>query len=102
MFQLSSLKKNIDSLLAAATGFTIIFLYTRHGGIGLCPDGVVYTTTAKNIAASCQLVDFRNYALVEFPAFYSLFLSAVMLVTGLQPLVFGAILNGLLFAVVIY
>ncbi|KAA9038469.1 hypothetical protein FW778_12970 [Ginsengibacter hankyongi] len=102
MFQLLSLKKNIDSLIAALAGFSIIFLYTRHGGIGLCPDGVVYTTTAKNILSRCQLIDFRHYALVEFPAFYPLFLSAIMLVTGLQPLVFGAILNALLFSIVIY
>ena len=102
MFQFSSFKKNIDSLIAAAAGFTIIFLYTRHSGIGLCPDGVVYTTTAKNVLSSCSLVDFRHYALVEFPAFYPLFLSAVMFITGLQPLVFGAILNASLFAVIIY
>lgn len=101
MFQ-SSFKKNIDSLIAAAAGFTIIFLYTRHGGIGLCPDGVVYTTTAKNILSSCTLIDFMHYPLIEFPAFYPLFLSMIMLVTGLQPLVFGAVLNATLFAVVIY
>jgi hypothetical protein len=34
------LKKNIDSLIAAAAGFFIIFLFTRHSGIGVCPDGV--------------------------------------------------------------
>ncbi len=102
MFQFLPFKKNIDSLIAGAVGFTIIFLYTRHGGIGLCPDGVVYTTTAKNVLASCSLVDFRHYALVEFPAFYPLFLSAVMFITGLQPLVFGAILNASLFAIIIY
>jgi hypothetical protein len=102
MFQFLSFKKNIDSLIAAAAGFTIIFLYTRHGGIGLCPDGVVYTTTAKNVVASCNLVDFRHFALVEFPAFYPLFLSGIMLLTGVQPLVFGAMLNALLFALIIY
>ena len=102
MFQALSLKKNIDSLIAAAAGFTIIFLFTRHGGIGLCPDGVVYTTAAKNMLQSCKLVDFKNYPLVEFPAFYPLFLTGIMLVTGEEPLMFGAILNALLFAAIIY
>lgn len=102
IFQLLSFKKNIDSLIAATAGFIIISLYTRHGGIGLCPDGVVYTTTAKNILSGCTLTDFEHYPLVEFPAFYPLFLSMIMLVTGLPPLVFGAILNASLFAVVIY
>jgi hypothetical protein len=102
MFRLSSLKKNIDSLIAAVAGFSIIFLYTRHSGIGIEPDGVVYTTTAKNILASCQLIDFRHYPLVEFPAFYPVFLSIIIWLTGLQPLLFGAVLNATLFAVLIY
>jgi hypothetical protein len=41
MFHFSSIKKNADSLLAAAAGFIIIFLFTRHGGIGVEPDSVV-------------------------------------------------------------
>ena len=102
MFRFSSIKKNIDSLIAAVAGFTIIFFYTRHGGIGVCPDGVVYTTTAQHVLSTCNLVDFRNYSLVEFPALYPLFLSAIMFLTNLQPLVFGAMLNACLFAVVIY
>ena len=102
MFRLTGVKKNIDSLIAALAGFTIIFFYTRHGGIGLCPDGVVYTTTAQHVLSAGRLVDYRNYSLVEFPALYPLFLSAVMFVTGLQPLVFGAVLNGILFAIVIF
>ncbi|HVZ95461.1 MAG TPA: hypothetical protein VG847_01195 [Chitinophagaceae bacterium] len=102
MFKIAALKNNTDSLIAAAAGFGIIFLFTRHNGIGLCPDGVVYTTTAKNIATTCRIIDFRNYPMVEFPVFYPVFLSAIILVTGLQPLAFGAILNGLLFAIIIY
>jgi len=102
MLSLRSFKDNIDSLVAAAAGFTIIFLFTRHNGIGLCPDGVVYTTTAKNFASSCRLVDFRHYPMVEFPAFYPVFLGAITWITGVQPLAFGAILNELLFAITIY
>ena len=102
MFRFTAFKKNIDSLIAALAGFTIIFFYTRHGGIGLCPDGVVYTTTAQHVLSAGRLVDYRNYSLVEFPALYPLFLSAIMFVTGLQPLVFGAMLNAVLFAIVIY
>jgi len=102
MHSLSPLKKNIDSLIAAAVGFSIIILYTRHGGIGLCPDGVVYTSTAANFRESCRLFDFRQSAMVEFPALYPLFLSAMIFLTGLQPLAIGAVLNAFLFAVIIY
>ena len=102
MFRVSSLKKNIDGIVAAVVGFTIIFLFTRHGGIGLCPDGVEYTTTAENICKNANLVDFKHYPLVIFPAFYPFFLGSIIQITGLQPLAFGAVLNALLFAVVIY
>src|SRR5690242_3135626 len=102
MFKLSSLKNNVDSLLAAIAGFSIIFLFTRHSGIGLEPDGVVYITTATHIATNGHITDFRNYPMIEFPAFYPVFLSIIMLITGVKPLVFGAVLNPLLLAIVIF
>src|ERR1051325_1979273 len=102
MLRVSSLKKNIDSLIAAATGFFIIYLFTRHGGIGIEPDGVVFITTAENFQANGNLADYTHKAVVEFPAFYPLFLSALIFLTGLKPLLFAPYLNALLFAVVIY
>ncbi|MCW3091285.1 MAG: hypothetical protein JWP81_2354 [Ferruginibacter sp.] len=98
----SFMKKNLDSLIAAAAGFVIIILFTRHGGIGVEPDGVVYITTAKNFAATGKLVDFMNVPIVDFPAFYPVFLGTIVLVTGLEPLAFAPVLNALLFAIVIY
>jgi hypothetical protein len=102
MLRLSSLQKNIDSLIAAAAGFFIIFLFTRHGGIGIEPDGVVYITTAENLHSNGRLVDFTQGPLVDFPALYPFFLSGLMLLTGLKPLVFAPVLNAFLFAVIIY
>ena len=74
-----SFKRNIDSLLAAIAGFSIIFLFTRHGGIGVDPDSVVYLTSAENLAATGKLADFAHKSVVEFPAFYPIFLSGIML-----------------------
>lgn len=102
MFQFSSFKKNTDSLAAAAAGFIIIFLFTRHGGIGICPDAVVYLSAAENLQANGKLTDFTHNAVVDFPAFYPLFLCGLMLLTGLKPLLFAPVLNSLLFAVIIY
>jgi len=102
MFQSSLLKKNIDSLIAAIAGFLIIFLFTRHGGIGIEPDGVVYATTAENFHTSGKLIDFTGSPLVIFPSFYPMFLAGVMWLTRLQPLVFAPYLNAILFALVIY
>lgn len=102
MDRLSFLKKNIDSLIAAAAGFFIIFLFTRHSGIGVCPDGVVYTTAAENLKATGKYMDFTHGPVIDFPAFYSIFLSGMMWLTGLKPLVFAPILNAFLFALIIY
>src|SRR4051812_3745571 len=102
MIRLSFFKKNIDSLIAAAAGFFIIFLFTRHSGIGVCPDGVVYTTAAENLRATGKYIDFTHGPVIDFPAFYSIFLSGIMWLTGLKPLDFAPFLNAFLFAVVIY
>src|SRR6185369_11734426 len=99
MIRLSFFKKNVDSLLAAAAGFLFIFLFTRHSGIGLCPDGVVYSTAAENFCTHGKLTDYTHNAVVEFPALYPFFLSGLMLLTGLKPLAFAPTLNALLFAV---
>lgn len=102
MFAFSSFKRNIDSLIAAAAGFFIIFLFTRHSGIGVCPDGVVYTTAAENLCATGKYIDFTHGPVIDFPAFYSIFLSGIMWFTGLKPLVFAPFLNAFLFGLVIY
>jgi len=102
MTRLTFLKKNIDSLIAAAAGFFIIFLFTRHSGIGVCPDGVVYTTAAENLRTTGKYIDFSHGPVIDFPAFYSIFLSGLMWLTGLKPLAFAPFLNALLFALIIY
>jgi len=102
MFQSSPFKNKIDSLVAAAAGFLIIFLFTRHGGIGIEPDSVVYITTAENFRNSGKLIDFTGSPLVIFPSFYPLFLSCIILLTGLNPLAFAPYLNAILFALIIY
>jgi hypothetical protein len=95
-------KRNIDSLLFAATGFIIILLFTKHSGIGVEPDSVVYFSAAENLHATGALTDFMHKPVVVFPAFYPFFLSGISVLTGLRPLIFAPILNALLFAVIIY
>jgi hypothetical protein len=102
MTRFSFLRKNVDSLIAAAAGFFIIFLFTRHSGIGVCPDGVVYTTAAENLRATGRYVDFTHGPVIDFPAFYSIFLGGIMWITGLKPLAFAPFLNAFLFATIIY
>ncbi|RXK86878.1 glycosyltransferase family protein [Filimonas effusa] len=96
--------KHIDTnaLLSAIAGFCIILLFTHHGGIGVSPDSVVYTSVARNIYHHHQLEAYNHMPLVDFPVFYPVFLSVSMFVSGLDPVVSGPVLNGLLFGLLIY
>lgn len=89
-------------MIAAIAGFCLIIYLTRHGGIGVSPDSVIYMSVAENLGKEGSLRDFSQISLIDFPAFYPIFLRLVMLVTGLKPLLFGPVLNAFLFGLVIY
>ncbi|MBP1640442.1 MAG: hypothetical protein H6Q17_2025 [Bacteroidetes bacterium] len=95
------LKKHGDSLIASVAGFFIIYFFTKHGGIGISPDSIAYTSTARNFVAGNGLMIFGGHPLVDFPVCYPLFLSLVMLITKLDVVTCAPVLNGLMFAVVI-
>ncbi len=94
--------RNWDSLIAAAAGYFIIYLYTKHSGIGISPDSVTYLSVAENIHQHGIFADFNRKVIVNFPLFYPGWLSIFIFLTGLEPLVFAPVMNGLLFAAVIY
>lgn len=94
--------RNYDGLAAAIIGFFIIQAFSRHGGIGITPDSVVYMSTAANIHDHGLIADFTRIPLMDFPAFYPIFLSGVMFLTGRDCLHFGPMLNSLLFGLLIY
>lgn len=94
--------KQGDSLLASFVGFIVIYLFTRHGGIGISPDSVAYISTARNLVAGNGFVFFDDQPLVAFPLFYPFFLSIVMTVTQTDILSCASILNGIMFATVIF
>jgi hypothetical protein len=93
---------NKDSLLAAIAGFLLIQLLSRHGGIGLSPDSIVYLSTAQNIHDHGVINDYTNQPMMDFPAFYPIFLSGLMFLTGKSVVAFGPILDGLLFGTLIW
>ena len=96
------LKKNIDSLIAAVLGFIVIQLFTHSGGIGISPDSIAYTGTARNLIAGKGFTEFSGGAMVSFPLLYPFFLAAIMFVTQTDIIVVAPYLNGLLFAVLIF
>ena len=93
---------NFDTLIAAIAGFVLIQLCARHGGIGVSPDSVVYMSTAASIHDHGLINDFSGLPMMDFPALYPIFLSGMQFLTGQGPLVFGPVLNGLLFATLIF
>ena len=94
--------KNYDTLIASIAGFLIIYAFSLHGGIGVTPDSVVYISTADNILHHGRINDFSGTPVMDFPAFYPIFLSTFLFLTGKPLMSFGAVLNGLLFGLLIY
>jgi hypothetical protein len=96
------LKQHGDSLLASIAGFVIIYLFTLHGGIGISPDSIAYTSVARNLVAGNGFTQFGGHPLVDFPLCYPLFLSIVMFFTRLDIITCAPVLNGLMFSSVIF
>ncbi|WP_431216176.1 hypothetical protein ACQ86N_16975 [Puia sp. P3] len=65
-------------------------------------DSVVYISTAQNIHDHGAINDFSNMPVMDFPVFYPIFLSGIVFLTGKPALVFGPVLDGLLFGLVIW
>ncbi|MDR3716552.1 MAG: hypothetical protein P4L51_27415 [Puia sp.] len=93
---------NYDAVPVAIGGFLIIYALTRHSGIGVSPDSIVYMSSAANFVEHGVLKDYQNVPIADFPCFYPLFLSGLLFITRLKVMDFAPVLNGLLFALLIY
>lgn len=97
------LKSNADSICISLIAFFSIVIFTGHNGIGISPDSVAYVSTARNIHEHWIMNDYNLKPLVAFPAFYPIFLSAVMFISGTDIVKLGTLLNGfLLMAVLLF
>ncbi len=99
---LFSLSANLDSLIAALIGFILIQLFCKHSGIGISPDSVTYLSSSRHLLAGQGFRSFDNLPTADFPIAYPFFLMALSFLTRLDPLQFGCVLNGLLFAGLLY
>jgi hypothetical protein len=93
--------KNLDSYFISLIGLVLIFIYTRHGGIGISPDSIAYLSVARNTIMHGSPVDYTLSPLVDFPVFYPFFLSLAGFITRTDPLIIAPWLNGLLLAGVV-
>jgi len=94
--------KNLDSAIAAVMGFLAIYLFTRYSGVGISYDSVMYASTANNLQAHGSLVAFDKLPLACFPVFYPFFLGLIQFITNVDPFRAGTVINGILFASVIF
>lgn len=85
-------------MLISVFAFLLLQFYTSHSGVGISPDSIVYVSAARNLVAHLTFSDYNNSPVVDFPIFYSLFLSITMFLSRMDAVTIGAILNGLLFA----
>ena len=100
-FRSLALSGNYDAIPVAIAGFFVIQALCAYGGIGVSPDSVVYISTAQNIHDHGVINDFTNMPVMDFPAFYPIFLSSLLFLTGRSVVTFGPVLDGLLFALLI-
>ena len=94
--------KNVDSLIAAFIGFYAIYLYTKYSGVGISPDSLMYASTATNLQAHGSLLTFNKTPITFFPVFYPSFLAVIQLITRVDPISAGAMINASLFALVVF
>ena len=62
----------------------------------------MYASTAHNIVAHHNLITFNGGPLVFFPVFYPFFLSVILFITHINTVTAAPVINGLLFAGVIF
>ncbi len=79
-----------------------ILLFTHYGGIGISPDSIMYTSVARNMNAGKWLLGYDNKPMILFPVLYPMFLGAIVFISRQDVIIFAPVLNGILFAVVVY
>jgi hypothetical protein len=99
---ISALVDRLYAIPFAVAAFLIVFIYSKHGGIGVSPDSIVYVSGARSLLESGNFLGYNHLPVVDFPSFYPIFLAAIKLITRVDPVVAGPYLNGFLFAAVVY
>jgi hypothetical protein len=96
------LGKYWDAILASLTGYLVLYFFTRHSGIGVSPDSVMYESAAIKLQSKLRFNDFTNTPLVDFPVGYPLFLAIASIIAQKTVLLIAPVLNRILFTAVIF
>lgn len=95
-------RKDFPTLIIALIGFILIQFFTKHGGLGLSPDSICYLSTADALTQGYGFLQFDHRPMILFPFGYPVFLSILKILTRYELLEVMPIVNGFLFAVVIF
>src|SRR3569623_1471943 len=93
---------NLDSFIFACIGFYAIYLYTSYGGVGLSPDSLMYASAADSFQAHGNMMTFNKTPITFFPVFYPFFLSVIQLISRVNAVEAGSMINCFLFAGVVF
>src|ERR1700760_833238 len=93
--------KLLDFVIFPILAIYAVHLFTWYGGVGISPDGIMYTSAARSLHASGSLITFNNTPITDFPIFYPVFLWLELTITGVDPFTAGPALNQLIFATVV-
>lgn len=96
------LRKNYDSAIAGLIGVLLIFFYSRHGGIGLSPDSIVYISTARSVVHGGGFFEFEGIPITDFPLGFPAFLSVILFITRVDLVQSGSVINMVLYFTLIY
>jgi hypothetical protein len=89
-------------LLAAIAGFLLVFVLTKHSGLGISPDSIYYTSVSNSLLQGHGFYQFDNTPFVLFPLFYPSFLAFVQFITRQHITVVATFMNGFLFGIAIF
>lgn len=91
-----------DTIPAACIAVCFVYFFTRHSGIGISPDSVMYESAAGHLRTNFSFTDFNGMPLVDFPAGYPAWLALCSIIFQGSVLSIAPWLNGILFIGILF
>jgi hypothetical protein len=98
---ISFFRLHTDALFAATAACIFIYCFTRHSGIGISPDSVMYWSTATHIREQFAFTDFNGLPLTDFPLGYPSLLALLSFLSGISVLALAPVCNAVLISTLI-
>jgi hypothetical protein len=105
MKPLSDLKQShftLYLLTLSILGSLLVFITTSAYGPGISSDGMEYIAAADNLLRGQGFTNFHGEAYILWPPLYPVILAGLHLLTGLDVIIAGWILNALSFGLILY